>query len=97
MSAYVIAQIRIDDPDRYQSYLAGFMPIFERHGGELLVTSSSPVEVIEGSWDLGRTVVMKFPSAKAARAWKDDPDYQALAQHRHAAAQANLILVDGVA
>jgi uncharacterized protein (DUF1330 family) len=37
MSAYVLAQIQIDDPDEYQNYLAGFMPIFERHGGELLV------------------------------------------------------------
>jgi uncharacterized protein (DUF1330 family) len=37
MSAYVLAQIQIDDPDEYQNYLAEFMPIFERHGGELLV------------------------------------------------------------
>ena len=32
MTAYVLAQLRIDDPDEYQNYLAGFMPIFERHG-----------------------------------------------------------------
>jgi len=35
MSAYVLAQIQIDEPDEYQNYLAGFMPIFERHGGDL--------------------------------------------------------------
>ena len=31
MSAYVLAQIQIDEPGEYQKYLAGFMPIFERH------------------------------------------------------------------
>jgi len=38
MSAYVLAQIQINDPDEYSNYLAGFMPIFERHGGEFLAT-----------------------------------------------------------
>ena len=42
MSAYMIAQIEITDPEEYQTYLAGFMPIFQRHGGELCVGESSP-------------------------------------------------------
>ncbi len=37
MSAYVLAQIQIDDPDEYQNYLAEFRPTFERHDGELFV------------------------------------------------------------
>ncbi len=97
MSAYMIAQIRIDDPERYKAYLAGFMPVFERHGGELLVTSSNEAEVIEGEWALGRTVLMMFPSLEAAHAWHDDPEYRALVKHRHAAAQTNLVLVEGIA
>ena len=45
---YMIAQIDIHDPDGYQAYLAGFMPIFVRYGGELLATSKSETEVIRG-------------------------------------------------
>ena len=44
MSAYVLAQIQIDDTDEYGLYLAGFMPIFERHGGELLRRVSDRLE-----------------------------------------------------
>jgi uncharacterized protein (DUF1330 family) len=97
MTAYVLAQIQIDDPDEYQNYLAGFMPIFERHGGELLATSKNQTTVIEGSWAYPGTVIMKFPSVESAQAWIDDPDYQELAKFRYRAAQANLVIVEGVA
>ena len=39
---------------------------------------------------------MKFPSLEHAHAWHDDPDYQAIAQHRWRSSNANLVLVDGV-
>jgi uncharacterized protein (DUF1330 family) len=96
MSAYMIAQIDVHDMQEYQKYLAGFMDIFERHGGELIVVSSNDTEVIEGEWAYPRTVLMKFPSLDAAHAWHDDPDYQALVLHRHKAAKTNLVLVEGL-
>lgn len=96
MSAYMIAQIDIHDPNEYQSYLAGFMEIFARYGGELLATSAKETEVIEGEWAYPRTVLMKFPSLDHAHRWHDDPDYQALAAIRQRSAYANLALVDGM-
>jgi len=96
MSAYMVAQIEIHDPERYQAYLAGFLPIFERYGGELLATSKSETEVIEGEWATPRTVIMKFPSLDQAHRWHADPDYQALAEHRRQSARANLVLVEGI-
>jgi len=52
--------------------------------------------VIEGEWATPRTVIMRFPSPDHARRWHDDPDYQALAEHRRRAARANLVLVEGI-
>ena len=97
MSAYMIGQLEIHDPEAYRHYLAGFMPIFQRHGGELLATSAVETEVIEGEWAYPRTVIMRFPSAEAAHRWHADPDYQTLAEHRRRAAHANLVLVQGLA
>jgi uncharacterized protein (DUF1330 family) len=34
----MIAQIEITNPEEFQNYLAGFMPIFQKYGGELLAT-----------------------------------------------------------
>ena len=94
MSAYMIGQIQITDPEEYQKYLAGFYPIFERHGGRV-VGQDPEAEVIEGTWAYPRTIIMRFPSREAAHAWHADPDYQTLAQHRYRSAKVNLVLVDG--
>ncbi|MEP1208984.1 MAG: DUF1330 domain-containing protein [Rhizobiaceae bacterium] len=96
MSAYVIGQLKINNPGEYQAYLDGFLPSFERHGGELLATSSKETRVLEGKWALPRTVLMRFPSLAAAQAWYEDPEYQALCKIRHRTADANLVVVEGV-
>lgn len=96
MSAYVIGQLKINDPGKYQDYLAGFMPSFERHGGELLATSSHETTILEGDWALPRTVIMKFPSVEAANAWHKDPEYRELSKIRHETADANLVIVQGI-
>ncbi|MCU9839468.1 DUF1330 domain-containing protein [Ruegeria sp. WL0004] len=96
MPAYFIAQIEIRDPTGYQEYLAGFMPIFERHNGRLLTVSSKPVECVEGTWPEGGVVLMEFPDMEKARAWKNDPDYQELAKIRQHTATTNMVLVEGL-
>jgi uncharacterized protein (DUF1330 family) len=96
MSAYVLAQIQIDDVDEYAKYLAGFMPIFERHGGELLATSKNDIHILEGDWAYPGMVIMKFPDSREAQEWLADPDYQALAEHRKRSARTNLVLVEGI-
>ena len=97
MPAYVIGQLDIHDPEAYQAYLDGFLPSFERHGGVLLATSRAETEILEGSWALPRTVLMRFPSVAAAKAWHDDPEYRALTEIRHRTAQTNLVVVQGIA
>ena len=97
MPAYVVGQLDIHDPEAYEDYLAGFMPSFQRHGGELLATSKAETQVLEGAWTLPRTVIMRFPSVEDARAWHSDPEYVELAKIRHRTARANLVVVDGIA
>jgi uncharacterized protein (DUF1330 family) len=72
MSVYVVGQLNIHAPDEYDDYLSGFTPIFERYNGELLATSRQETEVLEGTWAMPRTVLMRFPDAKTARAWFND-------------------------
>lgn len=96
MSAYVVAQIQIDDTNEYQKYLDGFLPSFERHGGKLLATSRNSTEVMEGEWAYPSTVILQFPTLEKAHNWHSDPEYVALASHRHKAAKTNLVIVAGL-
>jgi len=96
MSVYVVGQLNIHTPDEYEDYLSGFMPIFERYNGELLASSRQETEVLEGTWAMPRTVLMRFSSAEVARSWYNDPDYQRLAEIRRQNADTNLVIVHGI-
>jgi uncharacterized protein (DUF1330 family) len=96
MSVYVVGQLNIHTPKDYEEYLAGFTPIFACDNGELLATSQQETEVLERTWAMPRTVLMRFPNAETARAWYNDPDYQKLAEIRRLNADTNLVLVHGI-
>ena len=96
MSAYVVAQIQINDAEEYKKYIAGFYPSFERHGGKILATTKSSTEVVEGKWAYPHTVILQFPDRDAAHAWHSDPEYVELATIRHSAADTNLVIVEGI-
>ena len=93
--AYVIADARIHDAAAYDEYKRRVLPTIERHGGRFIVRGG-PHAVLEGSWKPTRVVVIEFPSAAAARAWYADPDYAPLLKLRQAAADDDLVLVEGV-
>ena len=95
MSVYIIAQISIHDRAEYDKYSNGFMDVFERFNGELLVVSENPL-VVEGEWPYTRTVVIRFPSAEDARRWYESPEYQKIAEHRHRASKGNAVIVEGL-
>lgn len=94
---YMIANFDIHDADTYRRYEKGFFPILKKHGGSFL-TFDDATETLEGSEPrTGRTVLFQFPSEAAARAWWEDPDYQALSEHRRAGTELKfLTMVHGL-
>jgi uncharacterized protein (DUF1330 family) len=82
---YLIANLVIKDAERYRLYEKGFFPILKKHGGSFL-TFDDKILTLEGAAPPpGRLVIFRFPSESAAKAWYDDPEYQALCEHRRAA------------
>ena len=95
MTVYVVAKINIQDRERYGRYESGFAEIFQQYDGELLAVDEAPIE-IEGTWDATRTVLLRFPSKAALDAWYHSDAYQALAQHRFAASEANIAMIEAL-
>ena len=95
MPVYVIGDINVTDPDRYQAYLREVPKIIQRHGGEYLVRGGS-FEVMEGTWKPTRLVMLRFPSMRAVHAWLDDPEYQPFITIRHQCAESSIVAVQGV-
>ena len=94
MAAYVIASIEVTDPETYAEYRAQVLPTVERYGGRFLVRGGNS-EILEGSWQPQRVVVLEFPDADAARRWHSSDEYRPLIELRQRASNGNLLLVEG--
>lgn len=95
MTAYIVSDIDVSDPQALADYVRLVPPVIERHGGRYLVRRGS-IETLEGSWTPQALVIVEFPSAVEARRWYTSPEYQALKAQHFKGATRNLILVEGV-
>lgn len=94
MSAYIIVDIAVHDPEQYKEYVSVAPGFVEKHQGKYIVRGGN-VTVAEGKWHPQRLVVVEFPSTEHVHAFLQDPDYQSVAAMRHAATTSNLIVVEG--
>jgi len=95
MAVYLIANLQVHDLELHAEYRRLVPPLIAKHGGEYLVRGGA-IEVIEGSWQLDRLVVLRFPTREAFRAFYDDPDYAPLLAMRQRASTTDMIVADGV-
>jgi uncharacterized protein (DUF1330 family) len=90
---YWIAHGDVSDPEGYKAYVAANAKAFSRFGARFL-TRGGPQEVVEGS-ARSRTVVLEFPSYRAALDCYRSADYQAAAKLRQGKAEYDLIIIEG--
>lgn len=95
MSAYVIAEMEVHDPERYEQYKDGVPATLEASGGRFVVRGGE-VEHLEGDWQPKRVVVIEFDDLAALKAWWDSPDYRQVKKLREGAATLSVIAVEGV-
>jgi uncharacterized protein (DUF1330 family) len=94
MSAYIIAEVEVTDPETYATYRTQTPGVIERYGGRFIVRGGA-AETLEGEGQPGRLVVIEFPDIAAARRFYASPEYQAIIGIRQRAAQSRLVLVEG--
>ena len=96
MTAYVIAEVKVSDPQRYEGYKALSPGAIEAAGGRFLVRGGA-TEVLEGKWNPGRMVVVEFASMDAAKAFYDSALYLKAREARAGATELfDMICVEGV-
>lgn len=95
MVAFVIVDIEVHDPERYERYKELAPPSIHAHGGRY-VARGGKVDVLEGTWSPKRCVVLEFPSAEAARRWWASPEYAEAKRLRQEIATTTMIVVEGL-
>ena len=93
MSAFAVFNYTIKNPEGYEAYPPAAGPTIGAHGAEVLVADyqADPIEGSPGHV----TVVLRFESKEAARAWYESPEYQAAKGLRTANAEGIAVICDG--
>jgi uncharacterized protein (DUF1330 family) len=95
MSAYVIFDVDIRDPARYQAFMQGVKPALEAAGARYLARGGAHT-VHEGDWTPRRIVLIEFPSVEAWEGFYNGATYQGLKAVRDACSSARLVCVQGL-
>ncbi|PDS80677.1 DUF1330 domain-containing protein [Rhizobium sp. L43] len=91
---YWIARVDVRDAERYKDYVAAAKPAFEKYGANFLARGGAFTE-LEGK-ARARNVVIEFPSMRHAVDCYHSPEYQIAAKIRQEAADAEMVVVEGV-
>jgi uncharacterized protein (DUF1330 family) len=95
MSAYVIVEFTVKDPDVYREKYAGNAgKTAKEYGAEILANSNW--EILDGAPMLSTGVVVQFPDHETALRWYNSPEYQQLIEVRSIAMDVRSSLLDGL-
>jgi len=81
VAGYLIANIDVTDPAKFEEYREKVVPLIEKFGGRYLVRGGD-VRRLEGSLPLHRLVVLEFPTLEAAQRFYDSAEYQPILKLR---------------
>jgi uncharacterized protein (DUF1330 family) len=95
MTAYVVLDLKVTDPDAFARYRELAPPAIAAYGGRYIARGGA-TEVMEGSWELNRVVMLEFPTVEKAKAWLESPEYREARALRHASAKTNAFVTQGL-
>ena len=94
MPAYVISDVQMRDPARFEQYRALAADSIARYGGRYVVRGGA-IDVVEGDWTPSALVIVEFPSMARAREWYASAEYAKALAVRQSALTRNLVFVEG--
>jgi uncharacterized protein (DUF1330 family) len=95
MSAFLIYDVEIHDPNLYQDFMEQVKPLVETFGGKYLARGGAH-EVLEGNWEPTRIVLFEFPDMDTARKLFSSDEYAPLKQLRQSCSTGSVVIVEGV-
>ena len=94
MAAYIIANIKVADPDVFDEFQEKIPAVVEKYQGRYLARGGK-AERMEGNWKPSTLVILEFPSMDLARQFYYSDDYRPLMEIRHKSSKSDVIFVEG--
>ena len=95
MSAFLVVDTKVHNPDEYEEYKKLAKPIAEKYGGAHR-TRGGTLDIRETElWSPTRIVIIEFPDVQSARAFADSEEYAPVKPLRTSNADCTLFIVEG--
>lgn len=94
MTAFVILDVEVTDPENYEGYKQLAAPTVALYGGKYVVRGGN-AENLEGDWQPKRIVVLQFENVERAKAWINSPEYSGARALRQKYSISKAIVVEG--
>jgi uncharacterized protein (DUF1330 family) len=95
LAAYMITEIEITDPERYEEYRKLVPASLEKYGGTFIARGGA-TQTLEGDWNPKRLVITQWPSVERALEWYHSEEYREAKEIRQQASKGKMILVEGM-
>ncbi|RPI65625.1 MAG: DUF1330 domain-containing protein [Ignavibacteriales bacterium] len=95
MPAYIFVEVDIKDPVRYEDYKKLTPATLEKYGGKFIVRGGK-TELMEGTEEPERIVILEFENSEKAKTWWNSPEYSEAKKIRYATAESRMILLEGI-
>ena len=87
-AGYVIAQLKVTNPENYKEYVAKVSEVVKKYDGEY--------QVVEGEDNFPRLVIIRFPSYERALEWYHSDEYKPVKDIRLQNSEGSNIIVKGI-
>jgi len=94
MPAYVIVNVDTKRPQEYEQYKDMAEKTVAQYGGRYLARGGR-MQVLEGSWEPTRIVVLEFPSYQKAHEWWHSAEYAPAKELRQRLSTTDLLIIEG--
>ncbi len=94
MAGYLIANIEVTEPKKFEEYRQKVAPLISQFGGRYLVRGGE-VRRLEGNLPVHRLVVLEFPTLEAAQHFYDSTEYQPILNIRLTSTRSDVVLAQG--
>jgi uncharacterized protein (DUF1330 family) len=91
LSAYIVVEATVRDPEARDRYGSQAVPLLKQFDGEVIVFG--PWQLLAGEPGRDNGMIIRFPDREAALAWYNSPAYQALLDVRDAGLDCRIRLV----
>ena len=95
MLAYWMVYMHVTDPKAYEEYKKRTPAALAKYGGKFLARGGR-AQMVEGKRAPERAVLIEFPSFEQAVKCFNSPEYQEAKGFRTGAAEAQIVIVEGI-